>query len=349
MKLTKREPAGTPAGRKLSPRPVRRPAAPTSGTPLASGRATARIVLLWTLILILLGWTWIAWPRLTLPLSSVASMVDTLDTDVVYDGGVGLTEEQKDDIRGAIGTRPITMVFLPDDDDAPDESDVCQGVSSRLPEVQLVIVRGPGGSYGCTGDKVPVKPDNGGDMRGLPYELRINYALDFVADPVAKAQGVALVHDSMVRSDRLAQDERSFRTPWTQVLFTLLIVVGVLAAVLLILNGLRWLALYFRAKRNREAEQEQLRDDLDDALAELALVVVDQTPEDPRAPRGSAPRSSTGLGSTGRDSAAAGYVDLLGRARTAGGGWAGLLREARALLGDSDRDAVRRADRTVRS
>lgn len=176
---------------------------PVSGIQLPNASATARMGVLWILVLILLGWTWLAWPRLTLPLSPMASIVDTLDTDVAYDGGAGLTDEQLEGIRGAIGTRPIVMVFLPDDDGAPTERDVCQGVSSRLPQVQLVIVRGPDGSYGCTGEKVPVIPDNSGDLRGFPYELRINAALDLVADPVAKAQGAALVHDSMVRSDLL--------------------------------------------------------------------------------------------------------------------------------------------------
>lgn len=333
----RQSPGRPPAGGTTSRRPTRKgPVGPTSATPVASGRATVRVTLLCFLVLTLFGWTWIAWPRLTLPLSPMASIVETLDTDVVDDGGVGLTDEQKDDIRGAIGTRPIAMVFLPDGDDAPAESAVCKAVSSRLPRVQLVIVKGPDGSYGCTGDKVPVTPDNGGDMRGFPYELRISAALGFEVDPVAKAQAVALVHDSMVRSDRLAAEERSFRTPWTQVLATLLIVSGVLAGVLLALAGLRWVALYVRAKRNRAAEQEQVRDSLDDALAELALAVVDGTPEDPR-------------GRANRTTIAAGYVDLLGRAQTATGGWAGLLREARGLLGDPDRGADQHADRTVRS
>lgn len=117
----------------------------------------------------------------------------------------------------------------------------------------------------------------------------------------------------------------------------MLIVSGVLVGVLLALAGLRWVALYYRAERNRAAEQEQIRDALDDALAELALVVVEGTPDDPRASRD---RANGGV--------AAGYVGLLARARVATGGWASLLREARELLGDSDRDAESTA-RTARS
>ncbi len=297
---------------------------PAKRTPIAR---PARTALLWVLVLILAGWTWLAWPRLTLPLSSFAPIVHVLDTDVVYDGGVGLTDQQKQDIRGAIGTRPITMVFLPED--GPDESDVCRAVSPRIPDVQLVIVKGPDGRYGCTGDRVPVVPDDGGDLRGLAYEIRINAALQFVADPVAKAQGVALVHDSLVLGGGLAEQQRSLRTPWFQVLQTLLIVVGVLAGILLLLSGLRWLALYLRARRSRRAQQERDREDLDDALAELALAVVDATPEDPR---GAEPDDRA----AGADRAAA-YVDLLTRARRAGGGWAGLLRQARELLDDGQR------------
>lgn len=300
----------------------RRPTGPSDAAAAGSGdsRDLARGFLLVALVLILVGWTFIAWPRLTLPFSSFAPIVHGLDTDVLYDDGVGLTEEQRDGIRGAIGTRPIAMVFLPED--GPNESEVCKAVSPRIPDVQLIIVRGPDGSYGCTGDKVPVINDTDvdDDLRGLAYELRISAALDLVADPVAKAQGAALVHDSMVRSGRLVEQERSLRTPWAQVGVTLLIVAGVLAGVLILLNGLRRLALYLRAKRIRRAEQERIREDLDDALAELALAVVHATPDDPRAAAHDA-------------DSAAGYVDLLDRAGTARGGWAGLLREARELLG----------------
>lgn len=281
-------------------------------------RASGRGALLVALVVVLIGWTVLAWPRLTLPFSAHASVVDVLDTDVVADAGLGLTGEQLAGIRGAIGTRPIAMVFLPAD--GPAESEVCQAVSPRLPDLELIIVKGADGRYGCTGDDVPIR-DAGGDddLRGLAYEIRINAALRFVADPVAKAQAAALVHDSMVINGRLEPQERQLRTPWAQAAGTLLIVAAVLAGILLLLTGLRRLALYLRVRRTRRQEQERLRDEVDDALAELALAVVEATPADPRDP-GADP---------GR---AAGYIDLLTRARTADGGWADLLRQARELL-----------------
>jgi type IV secretory pathway VirJ component len=197
------------------------------------------------------------------------------------------------------------MVFLPAD--GPSESEVCQAVSPRLPELELIIVKGADGRYGCTGDDVPIRdPGRDDDLRGLAYEIRLNAALRFVADPVAKAQAAALVHDSMVTNGRLEPQERAVRTPWAQVAGTLLIVAVVLAGIL-------------RVRRTRRQEQEQLRDELDDVLAELALAVVEATPADPR--------------DAGPDpDRAAGYVDLLTRARSADGGWAGLLRQARELL-----------------
>ena len=293
-------------------RPV--PPGRRDGRRAASGRA----VLLAALMVVLLGWTVLAWPRVTLPFSAYASVVDKLDTDVVADAGLGLTDEQLAGIRGAIGTRPVAMVFLPVD--GPSESEVCQAVSPRLPELELIIVKGADGRYGCTGDDVPIRdPGRDDDLRGLAYEIRLNAALRFVADPVAKAQAAALVHDSMVTNGRLEPQERAVRTPWAQAAGTLLIVAVVLAGILLILIGLRRLALYLRVRRTRRQEQEQLRDELDDVLAELALAVVEATPADPR--------------DAGPDpDRAAGYVDLLTRARTADGGWAGLLRQARELL-----------------
>ena len=293
------------------PRPARSP----------RGRPGIRLrgLLFWSLVLILIGWTVMAWPRLTLPFSDGAQIVQTLDTDVVADAGAGLTDEQKDGIRGAIGTRPVVMVFLPDD--GPDEYTLCKSVSPRLPDVQLIIVKDADGRYACTGDDVPVinRSSVADDLRGLAYEIRINAALRYVADPVAKAQAAALVYDSMVNNGKLEPGERELRTPWAQVGLTLLIVVGVLAGILLILIGLRRLALYLRVRRIRRHEQERLRDELDDALAELALAVVGATPDDPR------------IAGAGADRAA-GYADLLARAATATGGWAGLLRQARTLL-----------------
>lgn len=290
--------------------------------PDAVPRNLGRGLLLGTLVLFLIGWTVLTWPRLTLPFSAYAPVVHTLDTDVVADAGVGLTDDQRAGIRGAIGTRPIVMVFLPAD--GPGESEVCKAVSPRIPDVQLIIVKGDDGRYGCTGERVPVINDGNGpdDLRGLAYELRLGAALRFVADPVAKAQAAALVHDSMVTNGRLEPAERSLRTPWAQVALTVLIVGAVLAGILLVLTGLRWLASYLRARGARRRDQERLRDELDDALAELALAVVDATPDDPRA-------AGTDVADVDR---AAGYVDLLTRARTASGGWAGLLRRARELL-----------------
>lgn len=106
-------------------RPV--PPGRRDGRRAASGRA----VLLAALMVVLLGWTVLAWPRVTLPFSAYASVVDKLDTDVVADAGLGLTDEQLAGIRGAIGTRPVAMVFLPAD--GPSESEVCQAVSPRWP------------------------------------------------------------------------------------------------------------------------------------------------------------------------------------------------------------------------
>lgn len=290
-----------------------------AGSRTVRPRIRLRAFLVGSLVLILIGWTVVAWPRLTLPFSADAPIVETLDTDVVADAGVGLTDEQKDGIRGAIGTRPITMVFLPTD--GPDEYTLCKSVSPRLPDVQLIIVKDADGRYGCTGDDVPVinQSSVSDDLRGLAYELRINAALRYVADPVAKAQAAALVYDSMVNNGKLAPGDRELRTPWAQVGRTLLIVVGVLTGILLLLVGLRRLALYLRVRRTRRRDQERVRDELDDALAELALAVVDAIPDDPRVAGAASDR-------------AAGYADLLTRAATATGGWAGLLRQARALL-----------------
>lgn len=307
------------------------PAVPTPAVPVTG--PAGRRVLLAALLLVLIGWTVVAWPRLTLPFSSLAPIVHTLDADVVADAGAGLTGDQLAGVRSAIGTRPIAFVFLaPEPADAPDESAVCRAVSPRLPDVELIIVRGDDGRYACTGDRVPVTDDGPDDLHGLAYEIRINAALRYVSDPVAKAQAAALVHDSMVNGGRLAPAERSLRTPWLQVAGTLAVVAAALAGVLLLLIGLRRLALYLRARRARRRDQDRLRDELDDALAELALAVVAVTPEDPVA----APARPA----DGTDRAA-GYVDLLTRARTATGGWAGLLAQARRLLGPERSDPMR--------
>lgn len=290
-----------------------------------------RVTLLWLLIVALVGWTYFAFPRLTLPLSAGAAAVQSLDTDVFHDG-VGLTPQQQEGIREAIGTRPVAMVFVPEDQDDPSVSDLCKAISPRLPRVELVLVQGPGGSYGCSGDDVPFLLAADQKLFGAQaaYEMRISGALGLVADPVGKAQALALVHDSMVMTGRLAPEERTLRTPWLQVLTTLLIVAGVLAAVVLALTGLRWWAHYLAVRKTRRQRQEELRDRLDDALAELALVVVARTPDDPRQQTGDA---------------AADYVELLNLARTIDGGWGELLERATTLLDHQSGTGSRRKDR----
>lgn len=292
-----------------------------------AGRATV----LWVLSLMLLGWTFLVFPRLSLPFSSAGAVVAALDSDVLYDG-VGLTPEQRDGIRGAIGTRPVGIVFVPEDQDDPSLYQLCTEIGSRLPDIELALIKGPGGAYGCSGDDVPLLLRDDQTLFGAQagYEMRINGALGFVSDPVGKAQSLALVHDSMVLSGRLAEQERDLRTPWSQVLTTLALVGAVLAAVLLTLTGLRWWAQYLAVKRARRERQEELRDRLDEALAELALVVVARTPDDPRSAVGNV---------------AADYVELLDLARTADGGWVELLDRATALLDKESGTRSRRKER----
>lgn len=300
-------------------------------TATAPWNAAGRVTVLWVLSLMLIGWTFFAFPRLTLPFSSAGAVVASLDSDVLHDG-VGLTPEQRDGIRGAIGTRPVGIVFVPEDQDDPSLYQLCTEVGSRLPEIELALVKGPGGAYGCSGDDVPFLLRDDQTLFGAQagYEMRINGALSLVADPVGKAQSLALVHDSMVLSGRLADQERELRTPWVQVVTTLAVVAAVLAAVLGALTGLRWWANYLAAKRARRERQEELRDRLDDALAELALVVVARTPDDPRSAVGNV---------------SAEYVDLLNLARTADGGWAELLGRATTLLDKESGTRSRRKER----
>lgn len=302
------------------------------GGPAAAGwNPAGRVTVLWLLILALVGWTVIAFPRLTLPFSVAGPMVAALDSDVLFDG-VGLTPEQRDGIRGAIGTRPVGIVFVPEDQDDPTLYQLCTAIGERLPDIELALVKGPGGAYGCSGDDVPLLLRDDQTLFGAQagYEMRIGGALGLVADPVGKAQSLALVHDSMVLSGRLADEERNLRTPWSQVLTTLLVVGGVLAGVVLALTGLRWATLYLAARTARRQRQEEIRDRLDDGLAELALVVVDRTPDDPRSTAGGT---------------AAEYVELLNLARTIDGGWAELLDRVTTVL-NKESGTSRRKDRS---
>ena len=285
-------------------------------------RPASRGVILALLIGLLAVWTWATWPRLIQPFSASAPVVDALDTDVLYDAD-GLTDEQVAGIRGAIGDRPITFAFIPADYPEADR-DLCRGVIRVLPDVQFIIVREGEFDYACTGDDVRTTGQD--DLHGFAYELELNYALDLLDDPVAQAQAAALTHDNLVQNGKLADEQREFRTPWGDVARTLGVAVGVLAAILLMLFGLRTVSLRSAVRKDRDRRQEQIRDELDDALAELALVVVDRSPDDPRRPG---------------PPVAAEYVTLLEQARTASGGWQELLQRARELLGDGERAATR--------
>jgi hypothetical protein len=75
------------------------------------GGGVPRPLVLVLLIALLITWTVVAWPRLTLPLSGAAPMVAVADQDVVYDG-VGLSSDELAGVRGAIGSRPVVMLFV---------------------------------------------------------------------------------------------------------------------------------------------------------------------------------------------------------------------------------------------
>ncbi|MTD17243.1 hypothetical protein GIS00_25255 [Nakamurella sp. YIM 132087] len=293
-----------------------------------------RRMLLLVLVALLAGWTWAFWPRLTLPFSEAANAVEVLDSSVVYDQGT-LDQEQRAGVAGAVGTRPLMLAFLAGDD--TDAGDFCSAVVERIDGVILLVIQDGEFAYECWSEDLPYTDDS-----WVAFDAYLSRSLDlstrYLDDrPVDIARTAALQYDSMVRSGRLVAGEREFRAPVGATLAGVGVALGVVAGVVLVVVGIRALALVAVSSRARTEALRRRREDLQDVLDELALVVVGAAPADPR-------RTAMQPWAAGT---AAGYADLAHRMGAAGeDGLADLTREAKALLdaaqwgadGDDDED-----------
>jgi hypothetical protein len=236
-----------------------------------------RSVVLVLLIAVLVGWTALAWPRLTLPFAGAAApIVAAVDRDVLYDG-TGLSDEETAGVRGAIGTRPIVMVFVPEVEDA---GDLCASVDSRVTGVFVVLVSGGGFSYLCGTESVPHRGEwFGFDVYTVTALDRTLTYLDGM--PVQQAQSTALLYDAWVRADRLAPSERALRAADDSVLAAAGLAAAVVGGTVVAVLALRGFLLLLVSLRVRAERRRRHRELLDDRLAELALTVVAAGPADP--------------------------------------------------------------------
>jgi hypothetical protein len=283
----------------------------------ASGVPRSAVLVLLAVVLVV--WTASTWPRLTLPFAGAAApMVDAVDRDVLYDG-VGLSDEEADGVRGAIGTRPIVMLFTPERAAGdPRAGDVCTSVDSRVTGVFVVLVSGGEFSYLCGTETVPHRGEwFGFDVYTVTALGRTLTYLDGM--PVQQAQSAALLYDAWVRADRLAPSERELRADDDSVLAATGLaaaVVGGIVVAVLALRGFLLLLVSLRVRAERRRRQREL---LDDRLAELALTVVAASPADPRR-SGAAP------------AVAAGYLELVVDVREHPGRVAAQVERAEELL-----------------
>ncbi|OLF18737.1 hypothetical protein [Actinophytocola xanthii] len=221
------------------------------------------------------------WPSLTLLFSPVRPVVAALDQDVVYvEPGAGAVDVEG--VRREIDERPLVMVVLRADSPlAEDPGETCTGVSDRIEGVLVAVVAGAEFEYGCEND-IPLNVDE----FGWDYAQWSTYgqATGFLdGDVVAQAAQLAARYDAEVVRGRLDHEPRTLAAPVSRYVLAASLVVLVVGGVLFVYKGLDRVVQGVARRRAERGRWRARRDELDAALGEVALIMLDLAPGGSRA------------------------------------------------------------------
>jgi hypothetical protein len=230
---------------------------------------------------------WQQWPRLTLPFSDVAAVVAALDRDSVWldpDLPAELTGGDPaalaDRIRGTIGLRPVVLVALSEDSPmAEDPLGTCTAIESRIDDVLIVmsVPQDSGFAASCFGDDLGLNRDWFG------FDVRVNRELGYTTkfltgDLRGQAEQLAFTYDGAVERGDVDGRVRQYPAPARDWLITGGITVGVVAAAVAGWWGGRRIVAAVAAARERRRRFADVRDGLDSALSEIALILLELGP-----------------------------------------------------------------------
>jgi hypothetical protein len=221
------------------------------------------------------------WPSLTLLISPVRPVVLALDQDVVYvEPGAG--EVDVEGVRREIDERPLVMVVLRDGSElAEDPGETCAGVSGRIEGVLVAVLVGGEFRYGCE-DDIPLNGDE--SAWDLVQWSVYDQATKFLeGDVVAQASQLAARYDAEVVRGALDHEPRTLDAPVSRYVLAAGLVVLVVGGVVFVYKGLDRLVQGVARRRAERGHWRARRDELDAALGEVALIMLDLAPGGSRA------------------------------------------------------------------
>ncbi|MBM9468388.1 hypothetical protein [Nakamurella leprariae] len=306
--MSRRQARGTAEQAARRGRTRRKPVAPSRKQPPApkGTRRTVAAVDRWThglraaVILAIIGigaLVWQQWPRLTLPFSDVAPVVEALDRDSVWlDPDLpdqitgGDPAALADRIRGTIGQRPVVLVALAEDSPMAEKPlGTCTAIESRLDDVLILVSVPEDGGFAaeCFGDDIGLQVDDFGfDVR---IERELGYSTKYLTDDLrGQAEQLAFTYDGAVRRGDVDDRVRQYPAPARDWLIAGGITAGVVAAAAGGWWGGRRIVAAVAAARERRRRFVDLRDGLDSALSEIALLLLELGPDAPERHRRSA-------------------------------------------------------------
>lgn len=263
--------------------PGSKPAVGSAAEPGTTGRRRSTSPFRLALVAGIMLAGWLVWPQITLPFSSVAPIISTLQSDSVFiEDGATVPADTAERVRETLGRRPAAMIVLAQNSAFTDRPlDICTAVADHLDDVEVMVSRvGKGFVTQCQGSDLPVLVDGDGFDAGLGSSLdRMTWMFD--DDIPGQAEQLALLMDAAVKGGRLADTERTFSAPATAWLAAGGIVVAVIGGAVLLFWGVRTGGRIVMERRRRRAELTARYADVDAVVSEAALALLDIDPQDP--------------------------------------------------------------------
>ncbi|BCJ36247.1 hypothetical protein Athai_37500 [Actinocatenispora thailandica] len=218
------------------------------------------------------------WSDLTLLVSPYRSVVDTLRQHVVYvQPGAGHVDTAA--IRRAIGVRPIAVEVLePGSAQAKDPGKACAAAVDRIDGLMVAVFVGGEFEYGCESDDLPLTVDwFGWDF--VQWSVVSTATGYLTGDVAAQVNQVVLRYDANIADGSLLDHRRRFSVPTYRYLVAGGLVVLVVAGVFGVRAGLGRTVRVAARALVRRARRRARYAELDGELAEVALIMVELSPE----------------------------------------------------------------------
>lgn len=221
----------------------------------------------------------VLWPRVSLLFSPARPIVNTLSQDAVWvDPELPAEAVDVDRIRGIIGQRPLGIVVLAPDNDSFDRPlAACTAVDSRIDDISVMVIQDGELGAGCQGDGVPITHNEFG-FDFVFWSMMDSQTAFLKGDIPSQVEQMALAYDARVAAGDLEPSTRTFSAPAGQWALAGGLLLAVTGGVVLLFFGLRRGVVVLQQRLELRRRWRAQRDDLDAALQEIALELLDADP-----------------------------------------------------------------------